>query len=175
MSYEQYITQGTVFIVDKYNNERQYGYDDLGDALAIRGKYAANVFKAEDNEYITSVGFYTTDNNAEYEIYVFNDLGTSKPQNFTKNCSTATKIASGTKAYAGYHNVDIPAVKVEKNHYFSVVVKITNSDFPIAVEGYYSTAVINAGESYFSDDGSSWTDGIDMDIKINGRLYPING
>ncbi|MBR6914078.1 MAG: hypothetical protein IKN34_09830, partial [Treponema sp.] len=37
--------------------------------------YMANVFTAENDEYITGAGFYTTDNNASYEISVCTTAG----------------------------------------------------------------------------------------------------
>lgn len=110
MSYEQYIARATVFIVGKENpNEKYYGYDDLGYINSYRYTnyptigYAANVFQAEGNEYVKSVGFFTTDNNVQYEIYIFNDLGTSKPTcPVILDQLAPSTITSGTQTYAGY-------------------------------------------------------------------------
>ena len=61
------------------------------------------VFQAKANEYVKSVGFFTTDNNVQYEIYIFNDLGTSKPTcPVILDQLAPSTITSGTQTYAGY-------------------------------------------------------------------------
>ena len=181
MSYEQYIASGTVYIAAEYDSDTNcYGYDDLGKLGTFGYKsgdasynvgWAANVFKASDDEQVESVAFYTTDNNCSYDVYVFDLQTTTKP-----SCPVSTDAfqptafpepaASGYQAYAGYHTVNLASpAAIEAGHYFSVVVKITNpSSNPFAIEYSvedYATAVVNEGESYFTSGIVTYTQTVD--------------
>ena len=65
----------------------------------------------------------------------------------------------------GYHTVTLPApVAVTSGQPFVVAVKVTSpgTTYPIAFEAPYSSyssaATAQAGQSYVSSSGSSWTD-----------------
>ena len=169
MSYEQETVNGTVFIVEKADDAlRHYGHDDLGHVSNLiygagQPGWAANVFQAQDDETVQEIAFYTTDNDAGYEAYVY-DLGTSAPSSPVNETALAT--LSGTISNAGYHRMALLSpVNVDKGHYFSIVVKMTSNKGYIAIEkttSGYGRAVVNAGESWFSSNGTSWTDGTQM-------------
>ena len=88
-----------------------------------------------------------------YEVYTGSSL------------ATKTLSASGTLAYMGYHTVALPTpVALTSGAPFVVAVKVTSpgASYPIAFEapysGYSSAATAQAGQSYMSSTGSSWTD-----------------
>ena len=152
MSYEQYLTEGAAFIVeDLPASLKVYQHDPLGwcstygaDADTL---YAANVFKVRsDNE-------------------------------------TLAVSVKGSVTYpnAGYHTLkmtDENAVSLTKGTYFSVVLKITNptKKHPLVVERKIENtsdfAAVHDYESWFSENGSNWWDGI---TALNGRKsIPMN-
>ena len=181
LSYEQIITRAAAHTVgDADSDLKHYGYDDLGWCVPVGNGtdltyWGANIFQAEDNEEIQDVGFYTTDNNAEYEIYIY-DLGSAKPSS-PIGSSQAIAQVSGTMTYAGYHTVKIPDLAViGKGHYFSVVLKATNPSYPypLAIETkidkYSDNVEVNAGESFYAsgnDIPANWKDGVNMSSPSN--------
>lgn len=151
---------------EKDNFDYNYQYDPLGwiDAIGLSGlttAWGSNVFTSEGNEKLDAVGFYTTESNAVYEIYVYKNP-TNGPINSTKNYAVKE---TGTCTFPGYHthllNSSINLTSGEK---FSVVIKFTNPSYayPLAIEepypNYSSKAQADSGESYVSQDGNSWQD-----------------
>ena len=160
MSYEQRITDGAAFVFNEADGSlRHYGHDDFGQTDNITGEWAANVFQAQGDEAVRDIAFYTTDNNTQYEAWVY-DLGDTPP---AKSPVKGTPIAqtSGTIPNAGYHRVELPTpANVGAGHYFSVVVKMTMANgygYPTAIESAAAGGEANAGESWFSEDGTSWS------------------
>jgi len=139
------------------NYDGVYQYDPLGDCEAwgfsSTTGWLANMFTAQSNSSMSAVGFYALAPGTSYEVYT----GTS--------LATKTLKASGTFAMMGYHTVAIPSpVAVTGGKKFVVAVKVTTPgvSYPIAFEapftGYSDGARANAGESYVSSNGTSWTD-----------------
>ncbi|MBR0258299.1 MAG: hypothetical protein IJQ58_11220, partial [Synergistaceae bacterium] len=211
MSYEQKITSVTAYVADVVpDGTTVYYHDALGhvgdfgytsNSANIPG-WAANVFKAEgENQLLSEVSFFTTENNAPYEIYVFK-LGAEKPSTFSVNAENSATKKTGEATYAGYHVVALDdKIAIDDGEYFAVVVNTKNTgSYNIAVErasnysssaggGYYANPVINAGESYFAGSDSfpsSWEDGSTMSparnacikaftvhlVQINATLFP---
>ena len=172
MSYEQYITYGTAFTVESTDkNIITYEYDPLGvcTAWGITGETrasAANVFKIRsEGETLKEISYYTTQNNAEVKIYIYN-YGANHPKTAI---TTGTPIFTSdtiTQPLAGYHTLKLtsPITTLKKGDYFGVVIDVKNpsNGFPIAAEarinGYSDFAAIFDGESYFYLD-NSWFDG----------------
>jgi len=134
-----------------------YQYDPLGDCNDVgygsSTGWFANVFTAKSTSSLSAVGFYTLAPGTTYQVYT----GTS--------LAGKTLRTSGTLAYMGYHTVTLPsAVGITSGQQFVVAVKVTSpgSDRPIAFEApytdYSSAATAQAGQSYVSPTGSSWTD-----------------
>ena len=194
MSYEQYLTGGTAFIVEAADSDmkafvveeanedmKAYYYDALGwtGNSGIRGTsvYFANVFKSErDNEKLTEVGFYTSDNNQQYEIRIYTGL-TSMPSSSPINGSpVATK--AGTIPYAGYHTITLDSpVLLTKNNYFSVVVLYKNKSMaPTESSNSAITpnAVIETG-SFFSSNGTNWTSGASAKANACVKAFTVTG
>lgn len=175
MSYEQHITEGAAFIVeDRPDDLTVYQHDPLGWCSTYGASadtlYAANVFKVRyDNEQLEGISFYTTEAGATVDWTVYYNLGTNKP---TLAPYTAGAVSiSGTEKYpySGYHTLKMTganAVSLTKGTYFSVVLKITNpsAKHPLVVERKMENnsdfAAVHDGESWFSENGSYWWDGV---------------
>jgi hypothetical protein len=134
-----------------------YQYDPLGYVgdcgLSSSTGWFANVFTAQATASLSAVGFYTVVPGASYEVYTGSSLVAKKLR------------TSGTLAYMGYHTVTLPSsVGITNGQPFVVAVKVTSpgTNYPIAVEypvaNYSSAATAQAGQSYVSSTGSSWTD-----------------
>ena len=134
-----------------------YEYDPLGDVSSVGYSnstgWFANVFVGQEASSLSAVGFYTLAPGTSYEVYTGSSLG-------TKTLST-----SGTLAYMGYHTVPLPSpVAITSGQPFVVAVKVTSpgASYPIAFEAPYanfsSVATAQAGQSYISSTGSTWTD-----------------
>jgi C1A family cysteine protease len=145
------------------NYDRVYQYDPLGwvTSVGVGGDSAwfANVFTSTQKEELKAVSFYTPVSNAQYQVEIFNDVGT------TPRGRSASLVQQGSIPYAGYHTVPLhSSVPLQKGQKFSVIVKLVTPgyEYPIAVEypypGYSSRASARAGESWVSSDGTSWTD-----------------
>ncbi len=169
MSYEQYIARGTAYFAGEYDSDtRYYGYDDLGPVGSLgygsnNPAFAANIFRTSFDEQLKSIAFYTNDNNCSYDVYIV-DLGTSTPS--SPVTGNPEPVLSGNLPYAGYHTFFLNTpVDISADHFFSVITKLVTSEgHPLVGEivqsGYTDSAVINAGESYFSGSlTGSWTDG----------------
>ena len=158
-------TSNAVFTAENVDNYKYiYQYDPLGwtDNYGYGNLtgWCANIFTAKSNEVLKAISFYTTDLNCKYEMYIYADLG-SNPISHTGSVVTQSGIISTS----GYHTVHLNSgVQLRKGKKFSIVLKLTNSgyNYPIAVEapisGYSSKAKANAGESFISPDGNTWTD-----------------
>lgn len=111
------------------------------------------------------VAFYTTDNNAKYEVFI-NNFGKLKP---TDPGKAEAPILTGTIPYAGYHTVDLDTpIDLYEGDYYSVIVKMTldsSYSYPTAAEtslDKYAIAVVNEGENFFASGSpvpSLWVDG----------------
>ncbi len=169
--------------------QTNYQHDELFCTAAVspdrtsrNSGYMANIFTAGKDEVISGTGFYTTDNNTEYEITVYTGLkNLSDPTSGTPN-----RTEYGTEKYAGYHTLSLDdPVKVSKGDKFSVVAKLKNPGIncPLPVEA----AVVlmenrfavnvseiseeeiekgtNKGESFISVNGTHWKDTKGMEIE----------
>ena len=118
--------------------------------------YFANVYESQSPEKIKAVGFYATDVETSYSVYVVD--------NFTGVESFADMriVASGVFENAGYYTVklDEPVLVSEGKYAIVVRVDTPNSNRPIAVEmqkDYATRSVdITDGEGYISLYGQSW-------------------
>jgi len=134
-----------------------YGYPESGYLTAWGG----NVFSSGGNEKLEAIGFYTTDLDTAYEIYVYKNP-TNGPLNPEGNFVLKE---TGTCAFPGYHTHLLNStVNLTSGEKFSVVIKFSNPSlsYPLAIElplsGYSSKAQANSGESYVSSNGVNWQD-----------------
>ncbi len=157
----------TVITAENVSNyDNIYQYDPFGWCLNYGYGYgyttatAANIFTAESDETLEAVSFYTVDSNSFYNISIYLD-----PENGPINASGPVSVKNGSMPIAGYHTVDLDTnVSLSTGQNFSVVITFTTPeyDYPVAVETniptYSSNAYAEAGESYLSFDGITWTD-----------------
>ena len=148
--------------VDNYDDI--YQYDPLG-LVTTYGSYGgsrhgAAMFVAREDVEPSAIGIYLPEPYAKYEIAVYSGCTAGDPSSGTKIGS-----ASGNAGeFAGYQTIPVDLTgTVDKGTRFSAVVKITTaSTLQLAIEcpiqDYSSKATANSGETFFSQDGSSWSD-----------------
>ena len=162
------LAQGTSYVfadteaVDNYADI--YQYDPLG-LVGTYGtvggmRYGAAMFTAREDMDAAAVGIYLPEPYAKYEISVYSGCTDGKPTSGTKLGS-----ASGNASeYAGYLTVPVScSSSIPKGTRFSAVVKVTTTstrqlglEYP--VQGYSSGATAKPGETFASDNGTSWSD-----------------
>lgn len=149
---------------DTLDFDRVYYYDELGQTSAFgysasgyRYGWGANRFTSETDGGIVAVSFFATEANLQYELYIYGDFNGTSFSNLL-----ATK--SGTVANAGWVTLPLDAaVPVQAGDGFGVAMRFqVSAGYPVPMErpisGYASGATANAGESFFSSNGSTWTD-----------------
>lgn len=171
--------ENAVFTAESQDNyDNVYQYDPLGwiASKEYPGSLVAwggNVFSSERTENLKAIGFYTTDINTAYEIYVYkNPL--SGPVNSGQGFVAQEY---GRYPLPGYHthvlNSTVPLHAGEK---FSIVIRYVNpsASGPLAVEQYVplysSKARANPGESFVSPDGVRWKDLQDVSGNVEANL-----
>ena len=188
--YDKSITDTCCLKAEKAGRfQTNYQHDDLFYSAAVspdridpKKGYMANIFTAEKDEYITGAGFYTTDNNASYEI----SLCTGLLYDTDPTSGTQSSITAGTERFAGYHTVTLnEPVKVKKGEKFAVICRLENPQnyYPVPIEasvsfmGYecgVSDRLINRtteqGESFISSNGTNWRDTFEIEL-----TEPYNG
>ena len=185
ISYANYLNEGSAFIVEKPNPQmKAYCNDPLGWTGGQRGwggpdVYIANAFKSERaGEVLTEVGFYTFDNNQNYEVRVYTGLGATMPSSPVSGTQAAAATTSGTIPFAGYHTVTLSSpVALTQNQYFSVVLKYTGKAMaPTSskIAGMSDNFSLRDG-SFFSQNGSSWTKGSEWKVNAPLKAFTIVG
>jgi hypothetical protein len=162
--YDTLLNDAKAFTAEPASNyAAEYQYDPLGwcgsVGYGVTTAWGANVFTADSSaKPLTAVSFYTTDVNAQYQVYIYTDP-TSGPIGGTQHVGP-----TGTMQ-AGYHTVKLASpVPLNAGQRFSVVVKFNTSgySYPLAIEyaktGYSSGATASPGQSYISSTGSAWQD-----------------
>ncbi|MDD3248166.1 MAG: lectin like domain-containing protein [Methanosarcina sp.] len=175
--------ENAVFTAAEQDNfDYNYQYDPLGwtKQMGYSGystAWGGNVFSSQGNEKLEAIGFYTTDLDTAYEIYVYKNL-TNGPLNQERNFVVKE---NGICSFSGYHTHLLnSSVDLNAGEKFSVVIKFSNpssDSYPLAVEmplsySYSNKAQANSGESYISLDGSSWQD-ITSDPKYSDANFCI--
>ncbi|MCD8371374.1 MAG: lectin like domain-containing protein [Clostridiales bacterium] len=135
----------------------QLGY---GDETA----WAVNVYETEaQDECLEAVGFYATDRDTDYELYVVTNVP-EDPSADNGACFTGRlPVASGHLQYSGYYTVRLEeAVSLAAGTRFGVMMRLTTPGVihPIAIEydagDGKSRIDLGDGESYISPDGDQW-------------------
>lgn len=119
--------------------------------------YFSNVYTATQDEVIKAVGFYATDKNTSYDIYVVEDFYD------TLSFDSMKYIQSGSFENAGFYTVDLKReIEVEADKKYAVVIKIKtpNAIHPIAIEYIAGKStrnvILDDGEGYISYTGNTW-------------------
>ncbi len=142
----------TIYQSDLCGYVGKMGYKDKSSA------YFANVYKADKNEIIKAVGFYATDVDTKYEVFVCPDY-----EDENSLTSSRTWVGSGSLKNKGYYTIELNrAIEVEKGKEFAVIIKATTpkSCEPVAVEFQNDDITKNVdikdGKGYISFMGNSW-------------------
>ena len=163
-------------------------YDDPD---VIKPSYMANIFTATEDTQISAIGTYISSPNTEYEITIYTDLTDAADPTSGK----ASSVTKGKCEYTGYMTLDLDrSVEIRESEAASVrcaaVVKLYCEDTPFVVPletsmyvandetgeisslGSYTTydgilEATHAGESFYSEDGSDWTDVTAEDMFYN--------
>lgn len=150
---------------------RQYSYDPLGfvnsAGLDTETLYIAAIFTADGDlrnnipEVLKAVSTYAVDNNIAYSIEVRKNVTEGNPKS-----GVSVGAVRGTFTKAGYHTIPLTSdILIDKGSKFSVIIGLTSSDgytdlapIEMAEEGYSEAAVAGPGETFYSADGTAWTD-----------------
>ncbi len=175
--YDAVLDTGAAYVGgDPATYDTVYQYDPLGwtgsfkpSGSANDTAWMANVFTASEDSDLRAVSFYAGGVGNSYSISVYTGSG-SGPISGTK----AIDGQVGTLQAPGYYTIPLASsVALSSGQPFSVVVRLTTPgyDSPIALErrfvGYSDKASASPGQSYFSADGSSWTDTTTVEATTN--------
>lgn len=142
-----------------------YQYDPLGWVGSTYGdnsgstKWFSNIFTATANGSLKAVSFYAGASSNPYEIYIYTGVTANQPRS-----GSLKKTQKGKINAPGYYTIPLSSlVPIKSGQKFSIVVKITTKgyNYPIPIEYKSSStsgATAKAGQSFFSSNGTSWTD-----------------
>ncbi|MBS5775927.1 MAG: lectin like domain-containing protein [Finegoldia magna] len=175
-------TQNSQYILKDLNeNEKIWQYDKLGMTSQVglgEESYYANVFgPVKEDTYLSSVGLWTSANNAEYEVFV--------NTNVDKNGGLSQKnsVKQGKMQFAGYEKVKVDDTLISKGSKFAVIVRMKTPGYkyPIPIErpikGFSSKTTAETGQSFVSKDGEKWTDLTDQikNANVSLKAFTIDG
>ncbi|MBS6955697.1 MAG: peptidase [Enterocloster asparagiformis] len=119
----------------------------------------ANAYTAGTGENLEAAGFYATDQNTDYEVYVARRLG----KNSSGKLGERVKVAQGRLRYAGFYTVPLDQkIMLDDGEKFAIIVKITTPGtvHPVAIEYDAGDGMaeidLSDGEGYLSFDGDNW-------------------
>lgn len=115
------------------------------------------VYTASSDEEMAAAGFYATEGNTSYKLYIVHDFEGS--QSFQQ----MELLQEGRFESAGYYTVDLKQpISLEEGERFAVVVSIATpgAESPVAVEyradAYTQNVTTQGKESYLSQYGETW-------------------
>ena len=152
-------------------------HDPDGDVVELNTPYSLNAYQnGAVAQLLKSLGFYTQADGASYDVRVYGTFSGGVPSNLLGE-------TTGTIASAGFHVVDLSStLLLNPNATFYVELALTNGgSYPQAIDyaesGYTSTKMASLGESYYSFDGTSWTDLASWDntadFSVNAYLVSV--
>ncbi len=165
ISYKQYDyleMLGTLYYYDEAG-----WYDSWGFGSSNTSAWGLVKFEAKKDECITAIDFWATDDNINYDIYVYGDFDGTKVSNLLYS------QVGGTCTEAGYYSVDLAdPVWVPRGSIFVIAIKFTCSGYywPIPCDMF---APLETNKCYMSltGDSGSWIDmdSYSRDISIRAR------
>ena len=168
ISYQDFANSGDTAAFFEYETEAPYdniyqydGTSSIGYYYTDEGGYMGNVFTADSDETLKAVSFFTLDTNVDYTVNVYKNVVNTP----TSGTLVSSAAVSGTTSYMQYVTVPLNTeVQIDKGEKYAVVVKFnTGKCLPVdcsdTITGYYKfTNATSAGQSYYSANGTSWTD-----------------
>lgn len=119
--------------------------------------YAANIYTAQSNEKLKAAGFYATDKDTEYKLYIVPEFRD------TTSFANRRPAAEGRVANAGFYTVDFDeefAVNAGQTYAVLLYIKTPGAIRPIAIEfnADESTSLVDTkdGKGYISSGGEVW-------------------
>ncbi|MFW6150778.1 MAG: C1 family peptidase [Chloroflexota bacterium] len=169
--YEDYDPNTHLYLWDEAGSVGELGY---GDSSA----WMASIFTAGEDGDLTHVEFWTTGNNAEYEVYVYldGDVG--------DGLQGQAAAETGTCQEYGYYSIELGSpVALTDGQPFTVAVKVTTPGHgtPIPVErvlgGQYACSPPLQSDVCFirHHDWNTWDDAADADINVCLRARVVRG
>lgn len=139
--------------------------------------YFSNIFRAKDNEKLSAVGFYATEQNLEYQVFVcerYNDMKSLNERNHI--------AAQGTINNKGYYTVKLDKLyQLVRGSKFSITVKITDRKsknyklIPVELKtsDMNSNIDLDDEEGYFSSEGTNWQSAEKQECNICLKAYTV--
>ncbi|MBQ4312745.1 MAG: hypothetical protein IJC18_00920, partial [Clostridia bacterium] len=145
--------------------------------------YGANVYTAAATEYLTDVTLNVNNTNVDYSVQIYTGLTSST--NPTSGEAAFAAPQTGTLIEDGYHTIalDTP-VLLTQGEKFSIVVEYNTAASQYASLTYDRTgdwgwvsfsSKSSAGQSFYSSNGSSWSDLTGSYSGANLRIRGITG
>ena len=114
-------------------------------------------------EELAAAGFYATDKDTEYEIYVARNLPEAGSRGMERALNDRTAVVRGKLANAGYYTVPLKEkIRLDDNEKFAIIIKIKTPGtvHPVAIEYDAGDGIaqvdLSDGEGYLSHNGSVW-------------------
>ena len=123
----------------------------------------ANAYRADKGENLAAAGFYATDKNTEYELYLARNLPDAGGGEMERALDRRMLLAKGRLDNAGYYTIPLDKkIPLEDNEKFAIIVKIITPGtvHPVAIEYDAGDGIaqvdLTDGEGYLSHDGKVW-------------------
>lgn len=152
-----------------YNNV--YHHDEFGVVARFSVAYAMNAFTPTETEDLTAVSFFAPTDNSGYEIRIYDTFNGSR-------LSGLLTTVHGTSEYTGFQTVDLPtSLSLRAGDSFYVYLHITNGgEYPQAIDKQmadYTASQAAPGESFYSQQGYTWTDLTTFDETANFAIKAL--
>ncbi len=166
--------------VNNYDNIYQSDLCGWTGTMGYEGSnnaYFANVYTGNGNEKLEAVGFYTTTENVDYEVFICEDYENKESLNERNHIA-----AKGNIKNTGYYTIKLDeAYKIKNNKKYAIIVKMSKKDgnngnlIPLEIENESITEVdITDGEGYISESGHNWQSAEKQGCNICLKAYTTN-
>ena len=167
----QHPEMGAVSFIDvePYQYDQIYFHDYHGQRDVLENISSAfNAYTAEYDENIEAVSFYTSQNNLNYTIKIYDDFNAGSLSNLLTS-------QTGTGEYVGFHTVELEnPINIEAENDFYVYLELAEggqaidrtSDVPVLLGADYRTIVRSSAspeESYYYEN-NTWKDLYDYEF-----------
>jgi C1A family cysteine protease len=138
----------------------------------------SNAYRAGSEEMLAAAGFYATDSDTQYELYVARHLPEAGDPELEKALNSRTLLARGKLANAGFYTIPLEEkILLDDDEKFAIIVKIITPGtvHPVAIEYDAGDGIalvdLKDGEGYLSHDGNVWehveeTQGCNICLKV---------
>ena len=138
----------------------------------------SNAYRAGSWEMLAAAGFYATDSDTQYELYVARHLPEAGDPELEKALNSRTLLARGKLANAGFYTIPLEEkILLDDDEKFAIIVKIITPGtvHPVAIEYDAGDGIalvdLKDGEGYLSHDGNVWehveeTQGCNICLKV---------